>query len=226
MTDNQQRYKFTVNGQEVFTIRQHATGAQLLVDAGFEPADDFILIQRLQKGSRIVAGNERPESDLGFLDFYAFGSGVVYMLTVDSIGIYWGEPAIAVETVRLIADVKPDEDLVRKGDAEPSDVSVIEGKIDLKGAGIEHLRTRKRHHEPETFVFYVDGIEYKTDQPSLTGAQIFAMISGWNHENALMLESDSDGPDALIRETDIVKFKGRKYPARFMIVPPATFGVK
>ncbi|MEK6805725.1 MAG: hypothetical protein AABY95_03650 [Pseudomonadota bacterium] len=224
-TTNERRYPYLVNGQEAFTLNPRPLSNQLLKDAGFEPADDYTLIQRTARGTRIVAPDEVADLTQGAKEFFAFDSGVLYTLTVDGVSIYWGAASIDVTRIRQLADVPDDVDLIQKRPDDNVEILPFDGKLGLKGPGIEHLKTRKRQQEPQTYIFYVDGIEYRTEHPSLTGAQIMAMIPEWNPANTLVLESEDDAnPDAPVRDIDIVKFKGRKKPAHFIVVPPATFG--
>jgi hypothetical protein len=89
---------------------------------------------------------------------------------------------------------------------------------------VEHLRSHKRPIEPTVYEYFVSGKPYCTELAEITGAQITAKIPNWNAADSLVLEGDGAAPDEVIRPTTVVKLKGRKMPAHFAIVPPATFG--
>ena len=82
------------------------------------------------------------------------------------------------------------------------------------------------HHKDheKTFTFIVDNVEYKTDKSTLTGAEIKAMIPGFDPSYALFLESPDDKPDEQIKDSTTVELEKGKHPKRFYTVPPANFG--
>ena len=73
----------------------------------------------------------------------------------------------------------------------------------------------------DKFRFFVDGKEFETEQPSLSGRDIKvqAEISG---DYQLFLEADDDKPDQSISDDEAVSLSGDK--KHFYSVPPATFG--
>lgn len=74
-----------------------------------------------------------------------------------------------------------------------------------------------KHHDHK---FYVDGIEYSTDKPSLTGLEIktIANVPG-NYQ--LFLEEEGNVPDRAISDGQAIEMGQFKH---FFAVPPATFG--
>lgn len=74
--------------------------------------------------------------------------------------------------------------------------------------------------KPNTHHFYVDGTEYSTDKPSLTGLEIktIANVPGGYQ---LFLESEGEAPDRAISDGESVAIGQKKH---FFAVPPATFG--
>jgi hypothetical protein len=69
--------------------------------------------------------------------------------------------------------------------------------------------------------FFVDGIEYNVDQPSLTGADI-KRIAHVDPTYQLFLETEGNEPDQPIADTTAIDLThGTKH---FFAVPPATFG--
>jgi hypothetical protein len=75
------------------------------------------------------------------------------------------------------------------------------------------------------FHFHVDGSQYETDEPSLTGAEIKAKVTGFNPTYQLYLESHGDEADKLITDGETVSLDPAHHGVRkFYSVPPATFG--
>jgi hypothetical protein len=223
-TETQKGFPYTINCQVASTSDRTPTGAQLLSDASFEPADDFILIRRTPHGTGVVSLDEVVNIEGGSREFFAFDGGEAYELTVNEHSIFWGADKIKLEQVRVLGNVPDDYELIWVRDDVPPEVLPDEGSFNLSANGVEHLRTQKRPPVPTHYEYFVDNIEYKTDHEFLTGAQITAGVVGWNPANSLVLEGEGSDPDEVIRPTTTVTFKGRKTPARFISVPPATFG--
>jgi hypothetical protein len=215
-------YEFTINGKSASIADKTPTRAQLLVEAGFEPADDYGLLQRTKHGTKLIPSDETLDLE-GGEEFFASDSGSTYELTVNNHSVVWGNEHIDIEILRRVANVPEDFDLIWEHEDIPDEVLPVHGQFSFAGKGIEHLKTKKREHQQ--FKFYVEGTEYHTNQESLTGAQIMAMVANWDASNSLVLEGDGADPDEVIHPTTVVRFKGRQTPAHFSIVPPATFGV-
>jgi Multiubiquitin len=73
--------------------------------------------------------------------------------------------------------------------------------------------------------FFVDATKYETDKANLTGAQIKAMVPGFNPAYQLYLEEHGDTPDKAISDGETVSLDPAGHGIRkFYSVPPATFG--
>lgn len=223
-TESEQHYPYTINGMPGSTADRTPTQKQLLADAGFEPADDFILIQRTTHGTQVVSSDHVLELGDAPVQFFAFESGASYELTLNEHSIWWGKDKIEIKDIRMLGDVLADDELIWEREDGSSEVLPMQGSFGLGGKRVEHLKTRKRPPKPTVYHYFVDNVEYTTEQESLTGAQITAKVPGWNPANSLVLESQGSEQDEVIRPTTTVVFKGRETPAHFIIVPPATFG--
>ncbi|MFL9895905.1 hypothetical protein [Paraburkholderia sp. RL17-381-BIF-C] len=218
------KFAFLINGKEAHTAVRTLESLQLLSDGGYEPADDYVLIQRTAHGSRVVSTDDEIDLEAQKAEFYAFPTGATYEVTVNTHSVWWGEPSIDISEIRRLANVSEDEDLLWNRNEEGNEKLPLKGAFRLDGAGVEHLRTHKREAPPAVYVYFVDGVEYTTEHASLTGAQIAARVPDWNPANSLVLESEDSSEDEVIHPTTVVEFKGRTTPAHFAIVPPATFG--
>jgi hypothetical protein len=224
MSDTHLQFSYTINNLPATTKDRTPTSAQILADAGFEPADDYLLIQRTPHGSRVVASDDILEIDGAGAEFFAFEGGSAFEFTVNGHSLFWGEETIDVTRIRTIGHVPNDHDLVWMRDQDQNEVLHDGTLFNLKQHGIEHLRTHKRAASPPVYKYFVSGVEYTTQHETLTGAQIVAMIPDWNPANSLVLEGAGSDPDEVIHPSTIVDLKGRDVAAQFAVVPPATFG--
>ncbi len=79
--------------------------------------------------------------------------------------------------------------------------------------------------EPK-YHFFVDGTKYGTDKENPTGAEIKALVPGFNPTYQLYLEEPGDAPDKLIADGDTVSLNPAHHGIRkFYSVPPASFGL-
>lgn len=82
------------------------------------------------------------------------------------------------------------------------------------------MTTGKNYH------FFVDAQKYDVDKAALTGAEIKAMIAGFNPAYQLYLEEPGDEPDRPVPDSETISLEpGKGHGIRkFYTVPPATFG--
>jgi len=83
---------------------------------------------------------------------------------------------------------------------------------------------QQHEHEPRNYYYFVNHDRYETDQPELTGAQIKARIPNLEPGTGLVLEGHGQDPDRQIADDELVRLDTDRGPARFTLVPPATFG--
>jgi hypothetical protein len=222
ITDNH-RFKYIIDGAEAFTADPTPTPGQILSDAGFEPADDYTLIQRTAHGTDVTSSDDTFDLREGPIEFFAFPTGQAYELRVNTHSIFWGTNSIDILKLRDLGHVADGDDLIWVRETENVTLPP-HGIFELGNSGIEHLRTHKRHGSGHTYEYFVDGTKFTTDQPRLTGAQITAQLPNRNPENSLVLEGDGSEPDEVVHPTTEVIFEGRSHPAHLTVVPPATFG--
>jgi Multiubiquitin len=215
-------FEFLINGNLATIGDKTPTRTQLLVEAGFEPAEDYGLIRRTKHGTKVISSGDVLELE-GEDEFFAFTGGSMFELTVNGHSIVWGDEKIEIEALRRLANVHEEYELLWERVDEADEVLPLHGQFELRSNGIEHLKTRK-HAKPH-YQFFVESDKFTTDQDSLTGAQIMAMVPEWDAANSLVLEGEGSNPDEVIHPTTTITFKGRHGTAHFSIVPPATFGV-
>lgn len=224
MSDSNKTFPYLINGKQEETNDSTPGADKILADAGFEPADDFILIQRSAHGTVVVGSDAVLNLFGGKAEFFAFAGGEIFELTVNEHSLFWGESTIAVAEIRRLANVPEDHDLIWIRDEGSNQQLLVGDTFELKRQGVEHLRSHQHLIKPTVYEYYVSGKSYFTELAEITGAQITAKVPNWNASDSLVLEGDGGAPDEVIRPTTVVELKGRKTPAHFAIVPPATFG--
>jgi hypothetical protein len=141
-----EEFAFTVGNREFQLNDPIVDARKILTVAGFLPADDHVLIQLLQHGSRSLGLDE--EVDLrkpGTERFDAFVSDRIFNFTVDERGYEWGAPTITEVKLRALADVPDDKVLMLERADEPPRELMPEDLLDLAARGTEHLRTIVAH---------------------------------------------------------------------------------
>jgi hypothetical protein len=217
-------FSYSINGTASSLADATPTPQQVLVNAGFEPAEDYALIVVEPHGTRVLSADDVLSSTGGPVELYAFEGGQVFCVTVNQHSVWWGNDVIDIGLLRRITHVAEGDDLVYLNVEGSNRVLPGQGNFKLGEPGMEHLKTHARSHLHVEYHYFVGSEKFTTFSEELTGAQIIAQISNWIPENSLVLESEGSGPDEVIRATTVVSFKNRHGFAHFSIVPPATFG--
>ena len=79
-------------------------------------------------------------------------------------------------------------------------------------------------HTDKVYTYFVNQDKYESELSSLTGAQIKARIPNLEPGTLLSLEGHGKDPDRIILDDESVNLDTEHGPARFTLVPPATFG--
>ncbi len=164
--------EITVNGRSVLLTNVEPIGSQILAEAGFEPVDEHVLIERGKIGSQLISLDERV--DLRSIDvarFYAFRTGEVFTFTVNEHGFQWGRSSITEPELREFAGV-PDEDVLiqEEGDDEPRILNPAD-RVELGTSGTEHLKTEKR-----LVTVFVDNIEKHIPRGIYTTEELLVVL--------------------------------------------------
>src|ERR1700686_4709610 len=106
-------YGTTVNHRAVNFTDPVPDGRQILSAAGFDPADEHVLIERKRRGTRSIGLDEPVDlRDEGREAFDAFKSDRTYSFTVDDRGYEWGAAVVTEPQLRELAAVSEDEVIV------------------------------------------------------------------------------------------------------------------
>ena len=131
---------FSVNDRQLELAEPVVDGGRILEEAGFRPAEDYVLIQLLLPGTRSVGLDESVElRGDGSEAFRAFKSDRIFRFTIDDRGYEWGVAKITEPELRRIAVVAGDRTLVQERDGKvielaPGDI------VELGQTGTERLR--------------------------------------------------------------------------------------
>jgi len=113
------------------------------------------------------------------------------------------------------------EDL-RKGEADLERAEQLEARAQEEIRQAEQKINEARHRH---YVFFVGAERFETPHEHLTGAEIKAMVPGWQADDGLELEGEGHEPNRLIADHETVHFH-KDHPVHFIKVPPATFGAQ
>ena len=115
-------------------------GGRILNEAGFRPAEDYVLIQLLLPGTRSVGLDEAVDlCGDGSEAFRAFKSDRIFGFTIDDRGYEWGVAKITEPELRRIAVVDGDGTLVLERDGKAIEL-VADDVLELGETGTERLR--------------------------------------------------------------------------------------
>lgn len=88
-----------------------------------------------------------------------------------------------------------------------------------------HGKHHEHHHKPEEkYHYFVDGVEYESQEEHITGAIIKSKLPEAKRGYALFLEGQGKHPDQLINDDTSITLD-KHHPKRFYTVPPASFGI-
>jgi hypothetical protein len=161
-----------LNSREIRIAGPEPTGRQILSDAGFDPADDHYLIQRLPRATRAVSLDELVDLRReGAESFVAFRTDRVYAFTINERSYEWGASTIGEGLLRALAQVADDEILLLQREGEDQELG--QGDVlSLSETGTEHLRTVKRLIE-----VFIDGTPKKIARGVYTTEQLIEILA-------------------------------------------------
>jgi hypothetical protein len=165
-------YRVSINEAAYSFIDPVPGTRQILAAADFLPADDCVLVQAFEHGTRALGLDESIDlRQQGSKTFFAFRTDRVYRFTVDERGFDWGAEKIAESMLRKIARVAGDEVLILQlEDAADRELAPNE-EVRLSDHGTEHLVVRKRL----VVVFFKDD-EYKIPRGVYTTEQLISLF--------------------------------------------------
>ncbi len=197
-------------------------GRQILSAAKHIPPDAFSLYAVLESGDFEDVRLDEPFDvrKKGTERFIAFTGDRIFRLIANSSEVKWGPPTISEAVLRFVTGAREEEAIfleVRGG----TDRLIKPGEsVDLTQPGVERFITA---HVSRLYRFLVNGVQYETDQPQLTGLQIKARVPNWDANHDLVLEGHGDDPDQVIADDQVVTLDV-PHPRRFSSVPKANFG--
>jgi hypothetical protein len=163
---------YTANGQRFETSDGVQDGRKILRNAGFDPADEYILIDVLHPGTLVVGLDEDVELDgPKEKEFRAFRSDRIFAFTINERGYEWGAGTITETEPRYLGDVPAERVLVLERSDQPDLVLDKDASVDLGQRGTEHLRTEKR-----LITIYYKEKAFELKAGEYTGAQLSAIF--------------------------------------------------
>jgi len=166
-------HKAEVDERRVALHGTHSTGRLIREAAGAVPADEYILIQEVDRETRSVGLDEQVElRDGERLRFRTFRDDRLFTFTLDERGFEWGSGSIAAAALRAIAQIPEDFELVvghEAGAAIPDG-----GEIALNQSHVP-VRLFTRRREPELITIIVNGRPRQVKGPKVSFEQVVAL---------------------------------------------------
>ncbi|MES1974590.1 MAG: multiubiquitin domain-containing protein [Pseudomonadota bacterium] len=199
------------------------TGRQILKAAGATPVDDHALFVITADGDfeDVRADEEVDLRDRAVHRFIAFSGDPLYRFKLDDSAIVWGNSTILETVLRALAGIDADEAVFLEVRGGTDRLIEPGGTVDLTGKGVERFITAPNK---STYRFLVNGKQYETEHESLTGAQIKAIVPGWDPSHDLALEGQGDDPDRIVADDEVISLAPKHGLRRFSSVPKANFG--
>jgi hypothetical protein len=162
----------TVNRRPVQFADPVPQGRQILATAGFDPADEYVLIQRRRHGTRSIGLDEPVDlREEGREVFDAFRSDRVYTFTIDDRGYEWGTDTVTEPLLRELSATADDTVLLQEREDEPDRELHPDEKVDLGKKGTEHFRTAKK-----LITVFIDDVKKEIPRGTYTTEQLIKLL--------------------------------------------------
>lgn len=164
-------FKVQINDETVEIADATPSGNQLLTAGRFEPADDYVLVEKTDAGSRLISLDETIHlAAHGTTSLFAFKSGEVFLFTVNTHGYQWGQSQISDPEIRDLADIRADDVLVLGRD-DDDEVIAPGSVVSLRHGGTEHFRTETR-----LIKVFIDNVEKEIPRGTYTTEQLINVL--------------------------------------------------
>lgn len=136
---------FTISGVRRTINDPIEQGRQLLSSSGFDPADEYVLIRRLERETRSIGLDEDVDlREGGEAVFDAFRSDRIFRFMLNERGCEWGAATIGEPVLRAIGGIGEGEVLFLDRTDEADKELGPDDTVNLAERGTEHVRSEKR----------------------------------------------------------------------------------
>ena len=143
--DQRGRFAYLVNSVPYRSRDRQIDGREVLEKSGYLPADQHILIQILERGSKSNGLNEKVDlREEGIEQFRAFPGDRIYAFTVDMRGWEWGAATISEAELRGYVGLSEDQVFALDRADTPDQLLEDGSEIDLDDRGAERLKVVAR----------------------------------------------------------------------------------
>ena len=137
---SERKFLVSVDDVQLQLVDPVLDGRRILDDAGFRPAEDYVLIQLLLPGTRSVGLDEPVDlGQKGSETFRAFESDRIFRFTIDDRGYEWGVAKITESELRRISVADDGGTLVLQRDSKTIELATGD-IVELEKTGTERLR--------------------------------------------------------------------------------------
>lgn len=143
--DQRDRFAFLVNSVPYRSRDRQIEGREILEKSGYLPADQHILIQILEQGSKSNGLNEKVDlREEGIEQFRAFPGDRIHAFTVQMRGWEWGAATISETELRGYVRLLDDQVFALDRTDAPDKLIEDGSEIDLDDLGAERLKVVAR----------------------------------------------------------------------------------
>lgn len=198
-------------------------GRQILKAAGIKDIDGHALFVITPEGDfeDVRADEDYDLRDRPVPRFIAFSGDPLYRFKLNESRIVWGQTSIPETVLRSLAGIGANEAVFLEVRGGTDDLIEPGSTADLTAPGAEKFITAVYR---VTYAFLVNGKRYETEHKKLTGAQIKAMVPGWDATHDLSLEGHGDEADRIVLDEESISLEPKHGIRHFSSVPKANFG--
>ena len=118
--------------------------------------------------------------------------------------------------------VKTDANILSVDSAAGEVIKAILDHIEYDWERVIDGSLNQQFQSDKRYIYYVDGLKYKTEQKLVTGLFIISMLHDFEHGYSLFEEKGINDVDVFVSDTTTVSLDDEI--KRFYTVPPATWG--
>lgn len=143
--DQRDRFAFLVNSVPYRSRDRQIDGGEVLEKSGYLPADQHVLIQILEQGSKSIGLNEKVDlREEGIEQFRAFDGDRIHGFTVQMRGWEWGASTISEPELRGYVHLTDDQVFAMDRTDAPDKLIEDGSEINLDDRGTERLKVVPR----------------------------------------------------------------------------------
>jgi hypothetical protein len=179
------------------------TGTQVAEAAGFNSADEVIVLQQLPSGA---LEEIRPEElvnlgPAGAERFFVMVGDATYRFMLDGLKFEWARPSVTADTLRRLGGKDDSFDVLQELESAPDRTLDDHDVVDLTGGGTERFKTK---HGAKLVTVYYGEVEHNLPKGVYTTEQL---IDQFKVESGYLLDLVVDGKLVELKPGEKIRLK-------------------